>query len=112
MSGSATLSRADMVGSRLKNWNTNPTGRRRKTVAPSRPGARRRRPRRRAGVARAPPRHEHLADRGKIEAGDDVEQRRLARAARPHDGYRATRRDRERRLSKRMHLGGAAAVGP
>ena len=74
ISGSATLSRADMVGSRLKNWKTNPMWRRRNAVASSA-----------AEVAQALPVHEDLAHRRQVEACDDVEERRLARSARPHD---------------------------
>ena len=79
----AMFSAAVSIGSRLKNWKMNPMCSRRSFVScvvarPRDLGARDRRP----------------AARWTVEAGEDVHQRRLARAGRPHHGRQLTARDR------------------
>ena len=73
--GSSTLSATVIVDSRLKNWNTKPTCRRRRT----------------AQVGRGQPvdplaAQPDLAAGGGLEAAENVQQGGLARAGRPHDG--------------------------
>ena len=85
MNGRATFSRTDRIGMRLKNWKT-------------KPGLRPAQLRRRvvAEAADDRPVEDDLARRRAVEAAEQVEERALARARRPHDGDELAGLDRQR----------------
>ena len=96
MSGTATFSTAGSSGSRWPAWNTNPKSWRRSTL---------RSPVGHPRQVSPPPRHR---PRGRREdAGQHVQQRRLARARRPHDRHALARTHGQGDAPQRRHLAGS-----
>jgi hypothetical protein len=75
----------------LKNWNTKPTWRRRRWASSL------------ALVCERLPREHDLAVARRVQAGDEVEQRRLAAARRSHDGDELPLADRQVDAAQRPH---------
>ena len=93
------FSAAVSIGSRLKNWKMKPMWSRRSFVSAvsSRP-------------LMSTPATVTSPDGRLVEAGEDVHERRLARARRAHDGGQAARGDVDRDAAQRVDGGVAVAV--
>ena len=99
LSGSAMFSAAVSIGSRLKNWKMKPMWSRRSSVsaASSRP-------------VMSTPATVTSPEVGCVEAGEDVHERRLARARRAHHGRQAAAGDVDRDAAQGVDRGIAGAV--
>ena len=100
-SGSTTFSSAVRTGSRLKNWNTKPTWRRRRSVSSRSPIV---------VISRS---STTTSPGGRaVEPSQDVHERRLAGAGRPHDSRELALRNLQRHVIERVDRGVALAVLP
>ena len=90
--GSSTFSAAVSIGSRKKRWNTKP-------ICAAAGGCA---PRRRARATSRPSKSS-VAARGRVDASEDVQQRRLAAARRPAHGHVLALRDPQRHVAHRGH---------
>ena len=98
--GSITFSATVSVGSSWKNWNTSPTCVPRQAARPASDSA-----------PRSAPATRTVARGGPVDAGEQVEQGRLAAARPPDDRHELTRRDVEGELINGDDLAGAQGVG-